>query len=451
MLSRSCRKLGGRRLTDKHSTEFDENQMTADSYKRIGTQLKTARREHGFRLSDVALELRISGDYLKLLESGEFDQLPAPTYVSGFLRSYGKFVGLDGAELASRFYALQDHASSKMDYKLPATAAPPQRSAPAVASLCVVLTIGVYVGWYWFSGPKTLDGTVESELAAVELDSSRPGMMEKNATNEAFESNSATTAGMQPDEGETGLAPSIDAAPAAPDAADRPLAADTTVQRVSPAAETVAETATATVSATVTATVTQPDSSAADDTVQTGAVDTASVATKPAVAADTATAAVSERPADAPQTTEMASRGTSASVISDGAISDGANSDGANSGSANSGSVTSDRSVMSDDTLPAGRGAAVATMREPAQEITIRAIASSWVEIVRGDGTTVLKKLMRAGDIYIVDDSSGLYLSTGNAGGIEILSGENEIITIGSVGEIVRDLPLAKNRLRDRF
>ncbi|MGB2007230.1 MAG: helix-turn-helix domain-containing protein [Candidatus Puniceispirillaceae bacterium] len=413
-------------MTDKHSTEFDENQMTADSYKRIGTQLKTARREHGFRLSDVARELRISGDYLKLLESGEFDQLPAPTYVSGFLRSYGKFVGLDGAELASRFYALQDHASSKMDYKLPATAAPPQRSAPAVASLCVVLAIGVYGGWYWFSGPKTLDATVESELAAVELDSSRPGMMEKNATNEAFESNSVTTAGMQPDEAETGLAPSIDTAPAAADrllAADAPSAPGTTVQSVSPA------------------TLTQPDSSAADDTVQTGAVDTASVATKPAVEADTATAAVSERPADAPQTTEMASRGTSASVISDGAI----------SGSANSGSVTSDRSVMSDDTLPAGRGAAVATMRDPAQEITIRAIASSWVEIVRGDGTTVLKKLMRAGDIYIVDDSSGLYLSTGNAGGIEILSGENEIITIGSVGEIVRDLPLAKNRLRDRF
>ncbi len=425
-------------MTDKYSTEFDENQMTTDSYKRIGTQLKTARHEHGFRLSDVARELRISGDYLKLLESGEFDQLPAPTYVSGFLRSYGKFVGLDGAELASRFYALQDHASSKMDYKLPATAAPPQRSAPAVASLCVVLAIGVYGGWYWFSGPKTLDATVESELAAVELDSSLPGMMEKNATTEAFESNTTTTAGMQPDEGETGLAPSIDTAPAA---ADRPLAADTTLQSVSSAAETVAETATATatatVSATVTATVTQPDSSEANDTVQTVAVDTAPVATKPAVAADTATVAVSERPADAPQTTEMASRGTSASAISDGTISHS--------------SVKSDRSVMSDDTLTAGRSAAVATMREPAQEITIRAIASSWVEVVRGDGTTVLKKLMRAGDIYIVDDSSGLYLSTGNAGGIEILSGEKEIITIGSVGEIVRDLPLAKNRLRDRF
>ena len=406
--------------------------MTADSYKRIGTQLKTTRRDQGFRLTDVARELRIPGDYLKLLESGEFDQLPAPTYVSGFLRSYGKFVGLDGAELASRFYALQGYESSKMDYKLPATAAPPQRSAPAVASLCVVLAIGVYGGWYWFSGPKTLDATVESELAAVELDSSRPGMMEKNATNEAFESNSVTTAGMQLDEVETGLASSVDAVPSVDSAPD------TTVQSVSPAAENVVEIVveTGAETATVTAAVTQLDSSEADDSVQMGAADTASLATKPAVVADTETAAVSERPADAPQTTEMASRGTSASAIFD---------------SANSDSVTSDRSIMSGNTLTAGRGAAVATMREPAQEITIRAIASSWVEVVRGDGTTVLKKLMRAGDIYIVDDSSGLYLSTGNAGGIEILSGENEIITVGSVGEIVRDLPLAKNRLRDRF
>ena len=408
-------------MTDKHSTKLGENQMTADSYTRIGMQLKTARRDHGFRLADVARELRISGDYLKLLESGEFDQLPAPTYVSGFLRSYGKLVGLDGSELASRFYALQGQASSKMDYKLPATAAQPQRSAPAVASLCVLLAIGVYGGWYWFSGPKTLDATVESELAAVELDSSRLGMMEKNAISDAFESRSAITAGMQPDEAETGLAPSVDSAP------------NTTVQSVSPAAENVVRTGAenSTVTATVTATVKQPDSSEKDYTMQTRPADITPVAPKSPVAAEIAAAAVSERSADAPQTTEIASRGTSASAISDSAI--------------------SDRSVMSGDTLAAGRGAAVATMREPAQEITIRAIASSWVEVVRGDGTTVLKKLMKAGDTYIVDDSSGLYLSTGNAGGIEILSGKNEIITIGSAGEIVRDLPLAKNRLRDRF
>ena len=94
-------------------------------------QLRTARCKLGLRLFDVGRELRISADYLKLLEAGDFDQLPAPTYVSGFLRSYGKLVGLDAAELASRFYALQGSASAQMSYKLPVTGGPPQRSAPA--------------------------------------------------------------------------------------------------------------------------------------------------------------------------------------------------------------------------------------------------------------------------------------------------------------------------------
>ena len=98
-----------------------------------------------------------------------------------------------------------------------------------------------------------------------------------------------------------------------------------------------------------------------------------------------------------------------------------------------------------------GSAAAVATSRDPSLELTIRATASSWVEIVRGDGTAVLKKLMRAGESYVVDDGSALYLSTGNAGGIEIVTAGNEITTIGKMGEIVRDLPLAKNRLRERF
>ena len=58
---------------------------------------------------------------------------------------------------------------------------------------------------------------------------------------------------------------------------------------------------------------------------------------------------------------------------------------------------------------------------------------------------------MKAGETYIVDDGSSLYLSTGNAGGIELVTVDNDIITVGTIGEIVRDLPLSKNRLRERF
>ena len=58
---------------------------------------------------------------------------------------------------------------------------------------------------------------------------------------------------------------------------------------------------------------------------------------------------------------------------------------------------------------------------------------------------------MKAGETYVVDAASALYLSTGNAGGIQLVTAGNNIITIGSIGEVVRDLPLAKNRLTERF
>ena len=119
--------------------------------------------------------------------------MPAPTYVSGFLRSYGKFLGLDGADLAGRFYAIKGDASSTIDYKLPVTAGPPQRSAPAVASLFVVLALIGYGGWYWFGVPTTPDATAESELAVVEIDNKQPGLMEKNAIGQRLETVSQTT------------------------------------------------------------------------------------------------------------------------------------------------------------------------------------------------------------------------------------------------------------------
>ena len=85
-----------------------------------------------------------------------------------------------------------------VDYTLPVTAGPPQRSAPAVASLFVALALIGYGGWYWISGPTTPDATVESELAVVEIDSKQPGLMEKNAIGQRLETVSQTTSGTMP-------------------------------------------------------------------------------------------------------------------------------------------------------------------------------------------------------------------------------------------------------------
>jgi cytoskeletal protein RodZ len=91
---------------------------------------------------------------------------------------------------------------------------------------------------------------------------------------------------------------------------------------------------------------------------------------------------------------------------------------------------------------------AIANLRDPAQEITIRAVAASWVEIVRDNGEEVMAKLMQAGDSYVVEGNTRLYLSTGNAGGLEIVIGSDDPRPIGETGQIVRDLPLVTDKLR---
>ena len=91
---------------------------------------------------------------------------------------------------------------------------------------------------------------------------------------------------------------------------------------------------------------------------------------------------------------------------------------------------------------------AIANLRDPEKEIIIRAVAASWVEIVRDNGEEVMAKLMQAGDNYVVDGNSRLYLSTGNAGGLMVVIGSDDPLLLGNIGEIVRDLPLVTDKLR---
>jgi cytoskeleton protein RodZ len=101
--------------------------------------------------------------------------------------------------------------------------------------------------------------------------------------------------------------------------------------------------------------------------------------------------------------------------------------------------------------LQPDQGSAIANQRDPANEVTLRARASSWVEIVRNDGEEVMTRLMRAGDTYLIDASDSLYLSTGNAGGLEFVFNDGTVKDVGETGEIVRDLPLVISGLKAKL
>jgi cytoskeletal protein RodZ len=61
----------------------------------IGNTLREARIRRGLTITDVGNVTKIRSKYLEALEENDFEVLPGPTVVKGFLRSYAVFLKLD--------------------------------------------------------------------------------------------------------------------------------------------------------------------------------------------------------------------------------------------------------------------------------------------------------------------------------------------------------------------
>ena len=383
-----------------------------DSFEQIGSTLKQARRAQGLKISDVSQQLRISVDYLSKLEMGAFDQLPAPAYVTGFLRSYGQCVALDPTTLVARYNDLTTKAATMPTYKIPVGARPPQRSAPAIASMLVVCAGIAYGGWYWVIGGDVNDqmAMVPSEIAET---LSIPAAMQDTLIDQR-----ATSAIPNDDQ-----AQSQDlTVPVQP---EKVIAAKAVIPTPTVATDDqVAMTKTGTTETVMTKTGITKTGITETGTARTITAEAPAGATltKPV---ETAAAIVAPREPAAPPA-DVDSPVLSGDLAETQVITP-ASQDGETRATGNS---------------------AIANLRDPAQEITIRAVAASWVEIVRDNGEEVMAKLMQAGDSYVVEGNTRLYLSTGNAGGLEIVIGSDDPRPIGETGQIVRDLPLVTDKLR---
>lgn len=129
--------------------------------KTLGEYLKSRREERGISLALAERELRIRKDYLELLETGDFDQLPADVYVRGILKNYAEFLGINYKKTILPRYLREKgiHTSvygekkGKVDItktlKSPKIVLTP-RTLVIFGVLVFVLGLGFYL-WYQFS------------------------------------------------------------------------------------------------------------------------------------------------------------------------------------------------------------------------------------------------------------------------------------------------------------
>jgi hypothetical protein len=93
---------------------------------------------------------------------------------------------------------------------------------------------------------------------------------------------------------------------------------------------------------------------------------------------------------------------------------------------------------------------AVAKERDRSSEMVIKAIGNSWVEIEDIDGNSLMARIMRPGETFVVPNMSGLTFNTGNAGALSLSYGDITISSLGEEGETIKARPLNIEAFKDK-
>ena len=81
--------------------------------------------------------------------------------------------------------------------------------------------------------------------------------------------------------------------------------------------------------------------------------------------------------------------------------------------------------------------------------VSIRADKESWVLIVDNHGSTVIDRIVKAGEIVKVPNQKGLKLTTGNAGGITLNVDGTDLPALGEASHVIRGVALDPEKLKN--
>lgn len=126
-----------------------ESMLQGERYEGVGHSLKVVRERRSLALTDVSARLRIRRPYLEAIEEGRFSELPGAVYVSGFLRQYAEFLGLDPDQVLKSYQAENDgtvHHRPVLNFPMPR----PEERTPRLWLVVGALVLAgiVYALWY---------------------------------------------------------------------------------------------------------------------------------------------------------------------------------------------------------------------------------------------------------------------------------------------------------------
>jgi len=156
-------------------TQAAEQNMPHASEAGPGTLLRQARADLRLSVEDVAQRLRLAPRQIVAIESEDYERLPGPTYVRGYLRSYAQLLGLAPDSVLAR-YNRQPAAAKPIDFTKH-TPTPQMSSDHHVIKITTLVVAGLVLGLaaLWWQGRDDSPVRLRKPPALTAPDGTAPG------------------------------------------------------------------------------------------------------------------------------------------------------------------------------------------------------------------------------------------------------------------------------------
>ncbi len=124
-----------------------ENQI--ENSNELGALLTRAREKLSFSQKDIASKLNLKVEFIAALDANDFDKLPAPTYVRGYIRSYARVINLNADSLINLYEGVAEAPPEILPDVKPVVQASSRDKPVKAMTYLVTLTLVILIIAWW--------------------------------------------------------------------------------------------------------------------------------------------------------------------------------------------------------------------------------------------------------------------------------------------------------------
>jgi cytoskeletal protein RodZ len=145
-----------------------------DAFTTPGTLLKAARESQGMSEREAADSLNLMPNYVAILERDDYQALRSPPFARGYVKAYGRLLGLNEQDLMSVFDQVAEVPTAQYEIREARRPLQLQRTGLGVVIGLGVLLLLVLALWWWEKGANEQPSPASSTEAHFGLDNPHP-------------------------------------------------------------------------------------------------------------------------------------------------------------------------------------------------------------------------------------------------------------------------------------